>query len=84
MSGPTQYLHELKNFSTLMAFVAGLNNAAITRLKHTRAEIPSKLTKVKQVAVTLPSMFDRSRSRYCARPMPLPAPADPRPLTRAR
>ena len=31
-----------------MAFVAGLNNAAITRLKHTRAEIPSKLTKVRQ------------------------------------
>ena len=42
-----QCLHELKNFSTLMAFIAGLNNAAITRLKWTRAEMPSRLTKVR-------------------------------------
>lgn len=39
------HLHALRNFSTLMAFVAGFNNAAIVRLKHTRAELPGKAVK---------------------------------------
>jgi hypothetical protein len=30
-----------------MAFVAGLNNAAVTRLRHTRAELPARLSKAR-------------------------------------
>ncbi|TPX40913.1 hypothetical protein SeLEV6574_g06351 [Synchytrium endobioticum] len=35
------HLHGLNNFSTLMAFIAGLNKAAIMRLKHTFKELSS-------------------------------------------
>jgi hypothetical protein len=35
-------LQELNNFDLIFAFVAGLNNAAIARMKHTLAEIPRK------------------------------------------
>jgi len=37
----------MKNFSTLMAVIAGLNSAAITRLKYTRAEVNSRWIKVR-------------------------------------
>jgi hypothetical protein len=39
------FLHQLNNFSTLMAFVAGFNNAAIQRLKYTRAELSNRSLK---------------------------------------
>lgn len=42
---PLQHLRSLNNFSTLMAFVAGFNNAAVSRLKFTRAELSSKALK---------------------------------------
>ena len=35
-------LSKLNNFNTLMAICAGLNNASVTRLKHSRAEIPQE------------------------------------------
>lgn len=41
-----KYLYTLNNFSTLLSIVAGLNKAAVTRLKHTLKEIDAKSIKV--------------------------------------
>eukprot|EP00842_Homolaphlyctis_polyrhiza_P000741 jgi/Hompol1/1668/HPOL_002322-RA len=40
-----QHLHTMSNFSTLMAIIAGINKAAISRLKQTFKELPSKTAK---------------------------------------
>jgi hypothetical protein len=41
-----QYLRKYNNYHTLMAVLAGLNDAPIFRLKHTKEEIPEKWQKV--------------------------------------
>lgn len=40
-----QHLRELNNYHTLMAFLAGINDGPIYRLKHTLAAIPEKQMK---------------------------------------
>jgi len=42
-----QALKEIKNFQALMAFVSGLNNCAVQRLKWTRAKLSKKSVQVK-------------------------------------
>ena len=37
-----QYFYQLNNFSSLMACLGGLNNAAILRLKHTKSSVPKR------------------------------------------
>lgn len=39
------HLLQLNNFSTLMAFIAGFNKAAVQRLKHTIKELPARTGK---------------------------------------
>ncbi|KCV67727.1 hypothetical protein H696_05835 [Fonticula alba] len=41
-----QRLYHLKNFSSVMAFIAGFNSAAISRLKWTRAELPGRHVRI--------------------------------------
>src|SRR5690348_15482664 len=41
-----ELLRNMNNYHTLMALVAGLNNASIQRLKNTRATVPPKLLNV--------------------------------------
>jgi hypothetical protein len=41
-------LFDLHNFNSMMAIIAGLNNAAISRLKFTSAELPKKHQKTKE------------------------------------
>ncbi len=43
---PPQHLHELNNFNTLMALLAGLRSGSVYRLVHTRVEISRKFDKV--------------------------------------
>lgn len=40
-------MREKNNFSTLMAFLGGINNAAVMRLKWTRASISKKASEVR-------------------------------------
>jgi hypothetical protein len=41
-----QLLQKMNNFHTLMALVAGLNNASLQRLNKTRSAVPPKLLQV--------------------------------------
>jgi len=41
-----QHLHELHNFNTLMGVVAGINMSAVSRLKHTFADLDKKVRDV--------------------------------------
>ncbi|KAL8219879.1 UNVERIFIED_CONTAM: hypothetical protein K2H54_035528 [Gekko kuhli] len=53
----TQKLRLLQNFSTLMAVVGGLCHTAISRLKETRAVLPSEVTKTLSEMTELLSSF---------------------------
>jgi len=47
-----EQLRKLNNFSTLMAIMAGLNNAAVFRLKFTREEIPKQYQQLYEFLMT--------------------------------
>lgn len=59
--GVAEHLRKLNNFNTLMAFVAIYGNAAIYRLKHTKAELPPKSIEIADELVALMSTDDASR-----------------------
>jgi len=40
------YLKAIRNFNGVMAILAGLSNAAVARLKHTKAALPPKIAKL--------------------------------------
>jgi len=53
-----KHLRELKNFHALMAMISGLNNAALTRLRWTRAKLPTKVVKIFSELEAEMSMLD--------------------------
>ena len=48
------HLEALRNFNTLMAVVAGLNNSSVMRLKHTYSEVKKKLRTVGSILAYQP------------------------------
>jgi hypothetical protein len=60
--GVAEHLRKLNNFNTLMAFVAIFGNAAVHRLKHTKAELPPKSLETLDELATLMSSDDAFRS----------------------
>ena len=47
-----QILRERNNFSTMMAFLGGMNNSAVARLKWTRASLSKKPSEVRQLSLS--------------------------------